>query len=71
MGYRFRRRCERDLLKGSLKIVDWAGNDKSHYFGTFDTPEDAWAALYKEFEDLDEDEFNEVTCEFYVDEIEY
>ena len=48
-------------------IKDWAGNDKSNYYGTFDTFEDAWGALYAEFDHLSESEFNETMGEFYVE----
>ncbi len=52
-----------------FKIIDWAGNDKSDYYGHFDSFEDAWGRLYQEFEGLPEDEFNETMGEFYVEEI--
>lgn len=52
-----------------FKIVDWAGNDRTNYYGTFDTFEDAWDALYVEFQDLNGDEFDEMMGEFYVEEI--
>lgn len=52
-----------------FRIVDWAGNDKSAYYGRFDSFEDAWGALYEEFDDLPEDEFNETMSEFYVEEV--
>lgn len=47
-----------------FKIFDWAGNDKSNYYGTFSTFEDAWEAIYKEFPE-DEDMYQE----FYVESI--
>lgn len=48
------------------KIIDWAGNDKTPYYGTFETFEDAWGALYEEFDSLPEDEFDAQMGEFYV-----
>jgi hypothetical protein len=51
------------------KIMDWAGNDKSNYYGTFNSFDDAWGALYAEFESLDEKDFDAQMSEFYVDEI--
>lgn len=50
-----------------FKIFDWAGNDKSDYYGTFKTFEDAWGALYEEFSSLSEDDFNEQMSEFVVE----
>lgn len=36
------------------KILDWAGNDKTPYFGEFKTPDDAWDAVYKFIDELPE-----------------
>lgn len=49
-------------------IEDWAGNDKSNYYGTFESFEDAWGALYEEFNHLSETDFDEQMNEFYVEE---
>ena len=27
------------------KVLDWAGNDKTPYYGLFETPEAAWGAV--------------------------
>lgn len=48
-----------------FKIYDWAGNDKTDYYGTFKSFEDAWDRLMEEFP---EDE--EALGEFYVEEEE-
>lgn len=50
-----------------FKIFDWAGNDKTPYYGLFNTFEDAWGRLYEEFEKegLDCDEYAQ---EFYVEQ---
>lgn len=50
-------------------IYDWAGNNKTDYYGTFDSFEDAWDALYTEFSDLDDDAFEEQMGEFFVEAI--
>tara|TARA_R100001086_G_scaffold248358_1_gene185100 strand:- start:3198 stop:3410 length:213 start_codon:yes stop_codon:yes gene_type:complete len=50
---------------GRFKIFDWAGNDKSDYYSTFETFEDAWERLYEEFPEDDE-----ALGEFFVDECE-
>ena len=52
------------------RIVDWAGNDKSSYYGTFKTFDDAWSALYTEFGHLSEDDFNDQMSEFEVEKID-
>ena len=52
----------------TYKIFDWAGNDKSDYYGTFEHFEYAWGRLYEEFDHLSEVDFNEQMDEFYVDE---
>lgn len=49
-------------------IKDWAGNDKTSYYGKFETFEDAWGRLYEEFDNLSEDDFNEQMGEFYVEQ---
>lgn len=51
-----------------FKIFDWAGNDKSDYYGTFKTLDDAYSALYAEFKDLEGDELDKQIDEFYVQE---
>lgn len=52
-----------------FKIYDWAGNDKSDYYGTFASFEDAWDRLYQEFPNDPEDP-NELNLgEFYVEEM--
>jgi hypothetical protein len=53
------------------EIVDWAGNDKTAYYGLFDSFEDAWARLYEEFDRLPEKEFDEQMGEFKVIEIKF
>ena len=53
----------------TYKIFDWAGNDKTEYYGTFEHFEDAWGRLYAEFEGLSEVDFDEQMGEFYVEEI--
>ena len=52
-----------------FRIYDWAGNDKSGYYGEFKTFEDAWGAIYDEFRHLSEKDFDEQMSEFYVIEI--
>lgn len=47
-------------------IQDWAGNDLSSYYGTFDTFEDAWDAILERFKDLDESELENQLQEFEV-----
>lgn len=49
-----------------FKIFDWAGNDKTSYYGEFNTFEDAWGALYEEFAHLNEEEFDDLMSEFEV-----
>lgn len=51
-----------------FRIYDWAGNDKTSYYGTFKAFEDAWGALYEEFSDLSENDFDEQMGEFYVEQ---
>lgn len=52
-----------------FRIVDWAGNDLSSYYGTFDDFESAWGALYNEFRELGEDDFDAQMSEFEVVEL--
>ena len=52
-----------------FKIYDWAGNDKSAYYGTFETFEDAWDRLREEFPDDPEDSNESNLGEFYVEEV--
>jgi hypothetical protein len=47
-------------------IVDWAGNDKTGYYGEFKTFEDAHEALLNEFEDLDDAALEEQLQEFEI-----
>ena len=47
-------------------IIDWIGNDKTPYYGIFETFEDAWARLYVEFDFLNEKEFDDQMSEFEV-----
>lgn len=55
-------------MKNQIWIIkDWTGNDKTAFYGTFDSFEDAWSALYEAFADLDENEFNEQMGEYYVE----
>ena len=44
-----------------FRIFDWAGNDKTEYYGEFNSFEDAWDAVRAEFPD-DEEAWGE----FYV-----
>lgn len=53
-------------IEVKYKIFDWACNDKTPYYGTFATFEDAWGRLYEEFDSLPEDEFNDTMSEFFV-----
>jgi len=50
-------------------IKDWAGNDKTPYYGEFEDFEDAWGALYEEFDHLPEEDFDDMMSEFWVEEI--
>ena len=50
----------------TYKIFDWAGNDKTEYYGTFEHFEDAWGRLYAEFDGLSEVDFDEQMSEFEV-----
>lgn len=47
-------------------IQDWAGNDKSDYYGEFNSFEDAWGALYAEFSHLSDADYDAQLSEFYV-----
>jgi len=49
-----------------FKIYDWAGNDKTPYYGTFESFEDAWGRLYEEFDHLVDQDFDEQMSEFQV-----
>ena len=51
-----------------FKIFDWAGNDKTDYYGTFKTYEEAWERLYQEFPNDSEDPNESYLGEFYVEE---
>lgn len=55
--------------KPVFKIFDWAGNDMTYYYGTFESFEDGWGAIYENFNHLNEDDFNEQMSEFYVEEV--
>jgi hypothetical protein len=47
-------------------IQDWAGNDKTDFYGEFNSFEDAWAALHENFNHLDEKSFEDQMGEFEV-----
>ena len=47
-------------------IQDWAGNDLSDYYGTFESFEDAWGAIYERFEALSDKEFDDEMQEYAV-----
>ena len=49
-----------------FKIFDWAGNDKTSFYGVFSSFDDAWAAIYDNFSHLSEKEFDEQMSEFEV-----
>lgn len=51
-----------------FRIYDWAGNDKSGYYGMFKTEEDAWERLREEFPDDSEDSNESKLGEFHVEE---
>lgn len=55
-------------MNNRYRIRDWAGNDKTAYYGQFHSFEDAWDALYWEFRDLSDTEFDTQINEFYVEE---
>lgn len=38
-------------MRAKFYIQDWAGNDKTDYYGEFNTAEDAWDRLMQEFDD--------------------
>lgn len=49
------------------RIYDWVGNDKSDYYGTFNSFEEAWSRLCEECSYItDEKEFEEQMGEFYI-----
>ena len=50
------------------KIFDWAGNDKTEYFGAFSDFQGAWEAIYQHIADQtqDEHEFEELCGEYQV-----
>jgi len=50
-------------------IQDWAGNDLTGYYGTFESFEDAWGAIYENFEHLSDKELEEQLGEFEVTEM--
>jgi len=52
----------------TYKIFDWAGNNLTSYYGVFASFEEAWGALYEEFDGLNEEDFNEQMSEFHVEE---
>lgn len=47
-------------------IVDWAGNDKSDYYGEFKSFDAAISRLYSEFEHLSDNEFEARIGEFEI-----
>lgn len=47
-------------------VKDWAGNTIDFY-GVFERFEDAWGAIYENFDHLGEKEFDEQMGEFYVE----
>jgi hypothetical protein len=51
-------------------IKDWAGNDKSPYYGTFSSWDDAFDRLVQEFEHLSDENLEEQLNEFFIEEIE-
>lgn len=50
----------------SYKIFDWAGNDKTDFYGTFNSLEDALERLYEEFDHLEDSAFDEQMQEFEI-----
>lgn len=55
-------------------IKDWAGNDKSEYFGIFNDYDEAWDAVYEyAYSQLGQDpsdkEFNDFIGEYYIIEV--
>lgn len=57
-------------MNNRYRIRDWAGNDKTPYYGQFQSFEDAWAALHFEFRDLSDAEIDIQMSEFYVEEVQ-
>lgn len=58
-------------MKTKYFIQDWAGNDKTNYYGEFDTFEDAWEAVYEFVRtNYPESEFEECVGEYFVEERE-
>lgn len=55
-------------MKNKYFIQDWAGNDKSPYYGEFESVEDAFDALFEEFKELDDDALEDAIGEFYIEE---
>lgn len=53
-------------MKTKYRIIDWAGNDLTSYYGTFDSFEDAWGAIYERFEHLSDEDLDEQLGEFEV-----
>lgn len=53
-------------MKAKFYIIDWAGNDKTSYYGEFDSFEDAWGRLYEEFQHLEGKDYDDQLSEFYV-----
>jgi len=59
------------MNENRYKIIDWAGNDKTAYYGLFDSFDNAWDALYQEFEHLEDKDFDEQMSEFEVVELDF
>ena len=54
-----------------FKIMDWAGNDLTDFFGLFQDAEDAWGILREraEEETSNEDEYDAYLGEYYVEKV--
>lgn len=53
-------------MKTKYFIQDWAGNDKTDFYGEFNSFEDAWGAVRENFKDLKDEDFDEQMVEFEV-----